>query len=67
MVKEIDRTDLLSLIEENGQIVDVLPQREYEEAHIPEALNIPLRQLDETSTAGLLRDLPVVVYCHDGL
>jgi rhodanese-related sulfurtransferase len=68
MVNAIDRTELIRLIEdENGQVVDVLPESEYQEAHLPGAVNIPLRQLAADTVQVLNPDLPVVVYCHDGL
>jgi rhodanese-related sulfurtransferase len=45
-VNVINRTELQRLIaEENAQVVDVLPEREYTESHIPGAVNIPLKQL----------------------
>ncbi len=67
MVTSIDRTRLLELIDQEAQVVDVLPDPEYTAQHIPGAVNIPLRQLDAEATLGLRRDKPVVVYCHDGL
>ena len=68
MVKEIDRTELLRLLDEEGaQIVDVLPEAEYTEAHIPGAVNIPLKQLSTETAAVLDPGRPVVAYCHDGL
>lgn len=68
MVTGIDRNELLRLIEaEDAQIVDVLPELEYTEAHLPGAVNLPLKQLT-AETAGVLdTSRPVVVYCHDGL
>jgi rhodanese-related sulfurtransferase len=68
MVTGIDRNELLDLIEaEDAQIVDVLPEPEYTEAHLPGSVNIPLKQLT-AETAGVLdTSRPVVVYCHDGL
>lgn len=43
MVTNIDRTDLQRLIETaEAQVIDVLPEREYGESHIPSAINIPL-------------------------
>ncbi len=54
------------LVEEEGaQLVDVLPREEYEEEHLPEAINILLKELDRETTARLRRDAPVIVYCHD--
>jgi rhodanese-related sulfurtransferase len=68
MATSIDRRELRRLIdEEDAQVVDVLPNREYEESHLPGAVNIPLRQLTADTVTGLSRDRPVVVYCHDGL
>ncbi len=50
---------------EGAQIVDVLPSEEFAEEHLPGAVNIPLKELDESSAARLRKDRPVVVYCHD--
>ncbi len=63
MVSDVDRIELLRLIEhEDAQLVDVLPEREYAEAHIPGATNIPLRGLTSQTVSVLRRDKPVVVY-----
>ncbi len=68
MVTAIDRSQLLWLMEfEDAQVVDVLPGREYEEAHLPDAISIPLREFTAESVSILSREKPVVVYCHDGL
>lgn len=68
MVTGIDRKELLRLIEAEGaQLVDVLPDAEYAQAHIPGAINIPLKQLTAVSVGILSTSRPVVVYCHDGL
>ncbi len=50
---------------EGAQLVEVLPRKEYEQEHLPGAINIPLKSLDEASIAQLNRDAPVIVYCHD--
>jgi rhodanese-related sulfurtransferase len=47
------------------QLVEVLPAKVYAEAHLPGAVNIPLKQLDRTAGTLLRRDRPVIVYCHD--
>ncbi len=63
MVTSIDRTELIRLIdEEDAQIVDVLPQWEYTESHIPGAISLPLRRLTAQTVSVLRRDKPVVVY-----
>jgi rhodanese-related sulfurtransferase len=45
--------------------VEVLPSKEYEEEHLPGAINIPLKELDRETAAPLRREEPVIVYCHD--
>lgn len=62
MVTDIDRSALLDLIEQGAQVVDVLPDAEYEAQHIPGAISIPLRRLDAGTASVLRRDKPVVVY-----
>jgi rhodanese-related sulfurtransferase len=55
------------LAEPDTQLVEVLPPAEYEERHLPGAINIPLKTLDEHTTAGLDKTKEVVVYCWDGI
>ena len=50
---------------DGAQIVEVLPREEYEEAHLPGAINIPLKELDAKTASSLRRDRAVVVYCDD--
>jgi rhodanese-related sulfurtransferase len=49
------------------QLVEVLPPAEYAELHLRDAISIPLKTLDEQTTAALDRSRSVVVYCWDGL
>ena len=64
----IDRAEVLRLVaEDNAQLVEVLPQGEYDEEHLENALHLPLKQLDAERAAVLDRDRPVIVYCWDGL
>ena len=65
MPTAIFRDEVRRLVEEGGQLVDVLPSQEYEDEHLPDAVNIPLKELDRETTARLRRDAPVIVYCHD--
>jgi rhodanese-related sulfurtransferase len=52
-------------MEDGAQLVDVLPREEYEEDHLPGAINIPLKELNREMSARLRHDVPVIVYCHD--
>jgi rhodanese-related sulfurtransferase len=65
MHKIVGREEVHRLMNEGAQIVDVLPREEYEEEHLPGAINVPLKELDAQSAARLRKDRPVVVYCHD--
>lgn len=58
---------LRTLLDQGAQLVEVLPAAEYQEMHLPGAVSIPLKTLDSTTTAGLYRDRPVIVYCWDAL
>lgn len=61
----IFRDDLRKLLEDRAQLVDVLPCEEYEESHLPGAINIPLKELNRETSARLRHEAPVIVYCHD--
>ncbi len=66
MPTPIDRDELQRLLqEEQAQLVEVLPPDEYEDEHLPGAINIPLKTLDAETTRRLERERPVIVYCHD--
>ena len=67
-VRQIDRNELRRLLADDGtQLVEVLPHAEYEEEHLPGAINIPLARLGREATSRLDPRRPVVVYCWDGL
>ena len=59
------RDDLQRLLSEGAQLVEVLPEDEYEDEHLPGAVNIPLKNLDAETTRRLDRSRPVMVYCYD--
>jgi rhodanese-related sulfurtransferase len=67
MPRAIDHKELGRLLDAGAQLVDVLPEREYGEEHLPDAVNIPLKRLDARTAAGLDRSRPVAVYCWDAL
>jgi phage shock protein E len=64
----VDRAEVRRLLaDEAAQLVEVLPREEFEEEHLPEAVSLPLKQLDATSAGTLDRGRPVIVYCWDAL
>jgi len=67
MPESLDLQGLKRWLDRGAQLVEVLPRKEYEEQHLPGAVNIPLKELDASSAEQLDRAKPVVVYCWDGL
>lgn len=65
MARGIERDELRELMERGVQVVEVLPQKEYDEEHLPGALSIPLTTLDRESALVLDSPQAVVVYCWD--
>ncbi|HEV8571521.1 MAG TPA: rhodanese-like domain-containing protein [Actinomycetota bacterium] len=65
MPKEIGRREVQRLLDDGGQLVEVLPREEYEEEHLPGAVNIPLRSIDGEAPHRLDPSRPVIVYCWD--
>jgi rhodanese-related sulfurtransferase len=61
----ISRDEVRALLGGEAQLVEVLPKAEYEDEHLPGAINIPLKGLDRETTAQLHKGLAVIVYCHD--
>lgn len=66
MPASINHEEVRRLIdEEAGQLVEVLPAKEFSEEHIVGALNIPLKELDRRAPLELDHERPVIVYCND--
>jgi rhodanese-related sulfurtransferase len=66
MPTSIDRDEVQRLLsEEHAQLVEVLPPDEYEDEHLPDAINIPLKTLDAETTRQIDPQRPVIVYCYD--
>lgn len=63
----VDRFEARRLVAAGAQLVEVLPQDEYDEEHLEGAVHLPLRQLTADTAAVLDRGRPVIVYCWDGL
>jgi rhodanese-related sulfurtransferase len=61
----IDRKRVHKLVAEGAQLVEVLPAEGYENEHLPDAINIPLKQLNRETAEQLDRSRPVIVYCYD--
>jgi rhodanese-related sulfurtransferase len=66
-VTPVDLNGLRQLLADGAQLVEVLPSEEYEEFHLPGAVNIPLKRLTAESVQQLDPGGDVVVYCWDAL
>jgi rhodanese-related sulfurtransferase/CBS domain-containing protein len=62
---DINRDDVQRLITNGAQLVEVLPAEEYNEAHLPGAINLPLKKLNRQSSQTLDSSRPVITYCHN--
>jgi rhodanese-related sulfurtransferase len=65
MPGEIRRDKVRKLVDQGAQLVEVLPSPEYEEDHLPGAIHIPLRHIEDRATQLLDPKRPVIVYCWD--
>jgi phage shock protein E len=65
MPRDVDRQEVQRLVRDGAQLLEVLPPEEYDEEHIPGAINIPLRRIDQEASTRLDPRRPVIVYCWD--
>src|SRR2546421_315156 len=67
MQNPIDRHEVQRLLDEqHAQLVEVLPEAEFEDEHLPGAINVPLKTLDRERARQLDRARPVIV-CGRGV
>jgi rhodanese-related sulfurtransferase len=65
MPEAIGRDQVHRLAGAGARLVEVLSPRQYEQVHLPGAINIPLTKLDAETARGLERHEPIIVYCYD--
>jgi len=65
MPTAIDRDRVQELLQQSAQLVEVLPEDEFEDEHLPGATNIPLKTIDADSVRRLDPGRPVIAYCYD--
>ncbi|HWC10230.1 MAG TPA: rhodanese-like domain-containing protein [Acidimicrobiales bacterium] len=64
-MQDVRRVEVQDLIEDGAQVVEVLPPEEFDEDHLPGAINIPLRRIETDGAQELDKSRPVVLYCWD--
>ena len=63
-LEAVDKEELLRLLKDEAvTVIDVRPEVEYEQGHIPAARSVPVENL-ERRLAELPRDVEVVAYCR---
>jgi len=65
MPQSIGVDEMQDLLAAGAQVVEVLASSQYEERHLPGAINIELEDFSVESLHRLDKDKPVVVYCWD--
>jgi rhodanese-related sulfurtransferase len=60
-----ERREVQSLLDRGAQLVEVLPAEEYDEEHLPGAINLPLPEVETEARQRLDPGKPVIVYCWD--
>lgn len=65
MPQDVTRDELQQLVAQGAQLVEVLPANEYQEDHLPSAINLPLRKLEKEARSVLDPDRALIVYCWD--
>jgi rhodanese-related sulfurtransferase len=69
LLHETDPSDLFDALEQNTQriiVIDARREEFYTREHIPGAVNLPHRQMNEVTTAKFDREALYVTYC-DGI
>ena len=67
MPTDVDLNGLDRLLASGAQLLEVLPRNEYDEEHLPDAISIPIAEIDESTVSALDRGRAVVTYCWDSL
>lgn len=64
-IREISASELSTILERGGVVVDVREPDEYREGHVPGAKSVPLGQVPE-SLEAFRKPVPVYVICLSG-
>jgi rhodanese-related sulfurtransferase len=66
MPRKIDRDEVQRLMRSGAQLVNVLPREDFEEAHLPGSISLPLKEMTrERIEETLRRDRTAITYCWD--
>jgi rhodanese-related sulfurtransferase len=63
--EEVSAAQAVELLQGDAILLDVREQHEWDAGHAPQALHLPMSQLNER-VAELPTDVPIVCVCHGG-
>jgi rhodanese-related sulfurtransferase len=61
MPEIVDRNQVQDLVRHGAKLIEVLSSKQYQEAHLPSAVNLPLQKLNRLTAAEFDKDHPIVV------
>ena len=59
------REQVQQLMRDGAQLIDLLPESEFAEEHLPGAINIPIAKFGTATIAALDPGRATIVYCWD--
>ena len=65
MPTEIGHGEVQQLIAAGAYVLDVREREGYDAARLPGAVSLPIKALDQETTAHLERNRPVITYCWE--
>ena len=65
-VGKVSGSEARRLVENGALLLDVRTSQEFAAGHIPNAVNIPVQELDRRMGELGPKDRPVVIYCRSG-
>jgi rhodanese-related sulfurtransferase len=66
VLRQIDIDEVTRLVdEEAAQLVEVLSKPSFDALHLPDAISLPLSEMDEGRASKLDASRPIIVYCYD--
>jgi rhodanese-related sulfurtransferase len=67
VMQQVSHREVFKALTSGALIIDVLPDSEYESAHIRSAIHLPLPHLLTEAKQRIPTGSPVIVYCRDNL
>jgi rhodanese-related sulfurtransferase len=64
-MREVRRSEVQELMNKGAQVAEILGPEEFQEDHLPGAINLPLRKVETDAESKLDPNRPVIVYCWD--